>query len=59
MEGESLWQVRAEVVTGPSLFVLTVTHFTPEERPGIIALMEQIIAVPDRQGSRETIPAQG
>ena len=59
VEGESLWQVRAEVITGPSLFVLTVTHFTPEERPGIIALMEQIIAVPDRQGSRETIPAQG
>lgn len=57
-DGAPLWQVRAEVITGPSLFVLTVTHLNPEERPDIVSLIEKIIAVPDRQGVKETIPAR-
>lgn len=38
------YQVRAEVITGPSLFVITVTYLEPGERPGIEALMEKIFA---------------
>ena len=57
-EGETLWQVRAEVITGPSLFVITVTHLSPEQRPGILSLMEKIAAVLDRQGVKQTIPAR-
>ena len=57
-DGGRLWQVRAEVITGPSLFVITVTCLDPEERPGILELMEKIAAVPDRKGNKETIPAR-
>ena len=38
------FQVRAEVITGPSLFVITVTYLEAEDRPGIVELMEKIFA---------------
>lgn len=50
------YQVRAEVITGPSLFVITVTHLSPEERPGIGELMEKI-TVQTRQVEKQTIQA--
>ena len=42
--GQTVYQVRAEVITGPSLFVITVTHLEAEDRPGIVELMEKIFA---------------
>ncbi len=41
-DGQPCYQVRAEVITGPSLFVITVSHRRPEERLGIVALMRKI-----------------
>ena len=38
------FQVRAEVITGPSLFVITVTHLREEDRPGIVELLGKITA---------------
>lgn len=38
------YQMRAEVITGPSLFVITVTHLREEERPGIVELLGKITA---------------
>jgi len=43
-DGQLYYQVRAEVITGPSLFVITVSHRTPEERSGIVELMRKITA---------------
>ena len=50
------YQVRAEVVTGPSLFGITVTYLEPEERPGIEELMKKI-TVSTGQVEEQTIQA--
>lgn len=49
--------VRAEVITGPSLFVITVTHLEPEDRPNIVELMEKI-SVQTQGVEKQTIQAQ-
>ena len=54
--GQPLWQVRAEVITGPSLFVITVTHLEPEERPGIVELVRKI-TVQTQDVKKQTIQA--
>lgn len=51
------YQVRAEVITGPSLFVITVTYLEPEERPGIEELMKKI-TVSTGQVEEQTIQAK-
>lgn len=55
-DGVRLYQVRSEVVTGPSLFVITVTHLEPEERPGIEELIKKI-TVQTQQVEKQTIQA--
>lgn len=50
------YQVRSEVITGPSLFVITVTYLEPEERPGIEALIEKI-TVQTQGVEKQTIQA--
>ena len=54
--GQPLWQVRAEVITGPSLFVITVTHLEPEDRPGIVELVRKI-TVQTQDVEKQTIQA--
>ena len=54
--GQPLWQVRAEVITGPSLFVITVTHLEPEDRPGIVELVRKI-TVQTQDVKKQTIQA--
>lgn len=52
------YQVRAEVITGPSLFVITVTCLEPGERAGIVELMKKITAqVQDVE--KHTVQAEG
>lgn len=51
------YQVRAEVITGPSLFVITVTYLEPEERDSIGELMEKISVV-TQEVQKETIQAK-
>ena len=41
-DGQPIYQVRAEVITGPTLFVITVTYLEPEDRPGIVELVKKI-----------------
>lgn len=41
-DGQQLWQVRAEVITGPSLFVITVTYLEPADRADIVELLQKI-----------------
>ncbi len=56
-DGQTYYQVRAEVITGPSLFVITVSHRAPEERPGIVELMGKITA--NTQGVEDhTVPVK-
>lgn len=55
-DGQTLYQVRGEVITGPSLFVITVTYLDPEERPGIEELMRKI-SVQARDVEKHTIQA--
>ena len=55
-DGQTLYQVRGEVITGPSLFVITVTYLDPEERPGIEELMRKI-SVQARYVEKHTIQA--
>jgi len=43
-DGQPYYQVRAEVITGPSLFIITMSHRIPEERPGIVELLRKITA---------------
>lgn len=43
-EGRPYFQVRSEVISGPSLFVITVTYMKEEERSGIIELLKKITA---------------
>ncbi|MCI9568052.1 MAG: hypothetical protein HFF54_08885 [Lawsonibacter sp.] len=50
------FQVRAEVITGPSLFVITVTHLEPEDRPGIVELVRKI-TVQTQDVEKQTIQA--
>ena len=50
------FQVRAEVITGPSLFVITVTYLEAEERPSIVELMEKI-TVQTQDVEKQTIQA--
>lgn len=40
--GQPIWQVRAEVITGPALFVITVTCLEPEDRTGVVELIKKI-----------------
>ncbi len=56
-DGQPCYQVRAEVVTGPSLFVITVSHRTPEERPGIVALIRKI-TVGTQDTENDSVPVQ-
>lgn len=55
-DGQTIYQVRAEVITGPSLFVITVTHLEPEERPGIEELIKKI-TVQTQDVEKQTIQA--
>lgn len=55
-DGQTLYQVRGEVITGPSLFIITVTYLDPEERPGIEELMRKI-SVQARDVEKQTIQA--
>ena len=54
--GQPIYQVRAEVVTGPFLFVVTVTHLEPEDRPGIVELVRRI-TVQTQSVEKQTIQA--
>ena len=54
--GQPIYQVRAEVVTGPFLFVVTVTHLEPEDRPGIVELIRKI-TVQTQSVEKQTIQA--
>lgn len=56
-DGEPYYQVRAEVITGPSLFVITVSHMEQEQRPGIIELMKKI-AVQVQDVEKHTVQAE-
>ena len=55
-DGQSIYQVRAEVVTGPFLFVITVTYLEPEDRPGIEELIRKI-TVQTQSVEKQTIQA--
>ena len=55
-DGQSIYQVRAEVITGPALFVITVTYLEAEERPSIVELMEKI-TVQTQDVEKQTIQA--
>lgn len=55
-DGTHLYQVRGEVITGPSLFVITVTYLEPEDRADIAALMEKI-SVNTQDVEKHTIQA--
>ena len=44
------------MVTGPFLFVVTVTHLEPEERPGIVELVRRI-TVQTQSVEKQTIQA--
>ena len=55
-DGQSIYQVRAEVVTGPFLFVVTVTYLEPEDRPGIEELIRKI-TVQTQSVEKQTIQA--
>lgn len=50
------YQVRAEVITGQSLFVIAVTYLEPEDRPGIEALIRKI-TVQTQDVEKHTIQA--
>ena len=39
---EAIFQVRAEVIGGPSLFLITVSHTEEDQRPGIVELLGKI-----------------
>lgn len=53
---EDSWQVRAEVITGPSLFVITVTYLEPEDRANIVELIKKI-TVATRDAEKQTVQA--
>ena len=55
-DGQPIYQVRAEVVTGPFLFVVTVTYLEPEDRPGIEELVRKI-TVQTQSVEKQTIQA--
>ncbi len=55
-DGQPIYQVRAEVVTGPFLFVVTVTYLEPEDRPGIEELIRKI-TVQTHSVEKQTIQA--
>ena len=55
-DGQPIYQVRAEVVTGPFLFVITVTYLEPEDRPGIEELIRKI-TVQTQSVEKQTIQA--
>lgn len=55
-DGQPIYQVRAEVVTGPFLFVVTVTYLEPEDRPGIEELIRKI-TVQTQSVEKQTIQA--
>ena len=44
------------MVTGPTLFVITVTHLEPEDRPGIVELVRKI-TVQTQDVEKQTIQA--
>ncbi|MCI8422848.1 MAG: hypothetical protein HFF50_04840 [Lawsonibacter sp.] len=44
-DGQPLYQVRGEVISGPSLFLITVTYQDPGQREEIGALFEKITVV--------------
>lgn len=55
--GQTIYQVRAEVITGPSLFVITVTYLEPADRTDILELIEKITVV-TQETQKETIQAK-
>ena len=55
-DGQPIYQVRAEVITGPTLFVITVTYLEPEDRPGIEELIRKI-TVQTQSVEKQTIQA--
>lgn len=55
-DGQPIYQVRTEVVTGPFLFVVTVTYLEPEDRPGIEELIRKI-TVQTQSVEKQTIQA--
>ncbi len=56
-DGQPCYQVRAEVVTGPALYVITVSHRRPEKRLGIVALIRKI-TINTQDVVNDTVPVQ-
>lgn len=47
-DGDAYYQVFCEAVSGPSLFIISVTYSRPEEREGIYRLLRKLAAVKER-----------
>ena len=53
-EGEGYYQVFCKAVSGPSLFLVTITYFEEGQRAGIYGLLGKLKAVKDQEPETHT-----